>query len=172
LYSFGAELVSGNVFISWETVSELNNDYFVVERSVDGIHFRSIGVVKGKGNSKSLLKYNLIDNQPVSGMSYYRLTQVDYDGSSMVVSNVAIINNTSKEEFDLQVYPNPSTGYLFVNVSMPALLKIISFNGKEIFCKQLSAGNNKIYLEGISSGIYYVKALTNSNVVIKKLVVE
>jgi hypothetical protein len=105
-------------------------------------------------------------------MSYYRLTQVDYDGSSMVVSNVAIINNTSKEEFDLQVYPNPSTGYLFVNVSMPALLKIISFNGKEIFCKQLSAGNNKIYLEGISSGIYYVKALTNSNVVIKKLVVE
>jgi len=172
LYSFGAELVSGNVFISWETVSELNNDYFVVERSVDGIHFRSIGVVKGKGNSKSLLKYNLIDNQPVSGMSYYRLTQVDYDGSSMVVSNVAIINNTSKEEFNLQVYPNPSTGYLFVNVSMPALLKIISFNGKIIFCKQLSAGNNKIYLEGISSGIYYVKALTNSNVVIKKLVVE
>jgi hypothetical protein len=67
--------------IQWTTISEINNDYFVVERSNDAENFHEISKVKGAGNSNTILNYQVKDYSPLSGTNYYRLKQVDFDGS-------------------------------------------------------------------------------------------
>src|SRR4051812_27862818 len=79
LISFKAEKASENVILNWSTASEKNNDYFVVERSTDGIHFEPIGTVKGNGTSNQINYYTFEDHSFNSGILYYRLKQVDLD---------------------------------------------------------------------------------------------
>lgn len=70
------------VRIDWSTASELNNDYFVIERSQDFVHYEAIGTQSGTGNSQTLQHYQALDPTPLSGRSYYRLRQVDFDGTT------------------------------------------------------------------------------------------
>lgn len=65
----------------WQTASEQNNNYFVIEKSSNGHDWKQVGIVNGAGNSNEILNYNLIDYSPYPGLSYYRLTQVDFDGN-------------------------------------------------------------------------------------------
>ncbi|MCC6252410.1 MAG: hypothetical protein IT238_08120, partial [Bacteroidia bacterium] len=80
LLEFNAQPVIDEVSITWTTASEINNDYFNVERSKDGIHFESIAQIPGAGNSHTILNYKTMDAQPYEGVSYYRLKQTDFDG--------------------------------------------------------------------------------------------
>ena len=81
LLSFTGEQHNENNILKWITASETNNDYFTVERSFDAINFEEVGIVDGAGNSISTLNYSLIDNRPFDGVTYYRLTQTDFDGN-------------------------------------------------------------------------------------------
>ncbi len=69
------------VLCSWQTQSEINNDYFTLERSVDAINFEQIFMIEGAGNSNQILNYDYIDQDPYNQVSYYRLKQTDFDGS-------------------------------------------------------------------------------------------
>ncbi len=80
LLSFNAYCNGSQVEINWATASELNNDYFTIQKSVDGINFTDMTTVKGVGNSNAVLNYSAQDNNALSGVTYYRLTQTDYDG--------------------------------------------------------------------------------------------
>lgn len=89
----------------WQTADEVNNDYFVIERSFDGRAFESIGQVNGTGTTEELISYNFIDTFPKEGYNYYRLRQHDFDGSthySKIISQKFIA-----EEPLVQVFPNP-----------------------------------------------------------------
>lgn len=66
--------------IEWSTSEEINNDYFLIQRSADGINFEDIGHVSGNGNTSVKQQYHALDRNPHFGMNYYRLKQVDYDG--------------------------------------------------------------------------------------------
>ena len=82
LLSFSAERNNRYVDLSWITATEINNDYFTVERSLDGINFTVIGSMPGSGNSSIILNYKLIDSSPIENeISYYRLKQTDFDGA-------------------------------------------------------------------------------------------
>ena len=77
MISFKAVLANNNVLLNWSTASETNNDYFTIERSIDGINFRSVLTKRGAGNSTSRRNYEAIDDNPIEGQSYYRLKQTD-----------------------------------------------------------------------------------------------
>lgn len=81
LLSFTAASMEDRVRVEWSTASETNNASFVVERSTDAEHFTSVGTVPGAGNSVILRSYIFDDPRPLFGLSYYRLRQVDTDGS-------------------------------------------------------------------------------------------
>ncbi|MBC7486608.1 MAG: T9SS type A sorting domain-containing protein [Cytophagaceae bacterium] len=98
----------GIAALSWSTASEENNDYFTLQRSVDGIHFIDVAEIDGAGTSNTVNNYNYIDEQALSGISYYRVKQTDWDGK-YTFSNMAKIDDTSLKTFSLNLSPNPST---------------------------------------------------------------
>lgn len=105
LVYFDAHLVDGKVETNWITESEINNDYFIIEKTRDGINYEKVGEVDGAGNSSSTLEYRLWDNNPYTGTSYYRLTQVDFDGTQSYSDLKSIVYNPG--DLDVSIYPNP-----------------------------------------------------------------
>jgi hypothetical protein len=120
LTSFTAKLVNKSVYLNWTTQSEINNDYFTVERSPDNITWASIGTVDGHGTSTEVHNYQFVDNDPLRGISYYRLRQTDFDGHQEILP-VALVNNSMPGTFT--VYPNP------------ALSPVIHLNGDDVQLK-------------------------------------
>src|SRR5690348_13807437 len=72
---------NGEALVKWTTAAETNNDFFTIERTTDGINFDKVGTVKGAGNSVFNINYEFTDPTPLSGTSYYRLTQTSFDGT-------------------------------------------------------------------------------------------
>lgn len=105
LVSFTAKVVGSGVEVNWITASELNNDYFLVEKSKDGKEFLPVRKVKGAGTTSRTSNYNIVDEKPYRGISYYRLSQTDFDGSK-TYSKVASVNVDGKDD-NLKLYPNP-----------------------------------------------------------------
>ncbi|MBL3657705.1 T9SS type A sorting domain-containing protein [Fulvivirga sediminis] len=101
------------VLLTWQTASELNNDYFSVEKTLDFENYEQVATVAGKGTQSSPSEYSIIDTDPYAGVSYYRLKQTDYDGS-VTYSRPVRINNISNSEHhvDLTLFPVPSDGKL------------------------------------------------------------
>jgi hypothetical protein len=107
LATFNALLENKNVNVSWTTQSEVNNDYFTVERSMDNINYEPLTTVDGAGNTTQAHTYEFVDRNPYAGTSYYRLKQTDFDGHFVYFHPVSIFNKNKKE---FSVYPNPSNG--------------------------------------------------------------
>ena len=96
LLYFKAELKGRDVLLSWKTASEKNNDYFTIEKTLDGQNFKVIGLIQGAGNSTSPRQYTLYDFNIQKVINYYRLIQTDYDGNS-TYSKLVSIDNRSEE---------------------------------------------------------------------------
>ncbi|MEY5049810.1 MAG: hypothetical protein RLZZ175_3169 [Bacteroidota bacterium] len=125
--SFNAKMKDKIVELHWQTATETNNDYFVIQRSVDGLNWISIDSVNGTGTTNSISNYSYTDDAPLFGVSYYRLKQVDFD-LKFSFSNVAVVNFDSFEIIDL--FPNPSSGNfnLVLKSSLEATVDITVYN--------------------------------------------
>lgn len=106
LLDFTARPEGDAVRCAWRTASEINNDFFTVERSTDGVSFSDVGEVQGAGNSLQLLEYGFVDRAPSSGLSYYRLRQTDLDGTEEWSAMVAVVFAEDGGP-PLLVWPNP-----------------------------------------------------------------
>ncbi|MCX6351159.1 MAG: T9SS type A sorting domain-containing protein [Bacteroidetes bacterium] len=113
---FDAAIENNIVIAKWQTASELNNDYFEVQKSTDGIHFSTIGTVKGAGNSNSIINYNFKDNSRPAATVYYRLRQVDFNGQFEYSSIAKVMTNGIMKE-SIEVYPNPFNDKIEVNIN-------------------------------------------------------
>ncbi len=180
LLSFAAAAIDAHVQLNWATASETNNDYFNVERSADAINFTSISKINGAGNSTQILNYSAVDNAPLNGISYYRLKQNDYNGE-FTYSQIEVVyfNNILQE---VEIYPNPAknsdvtlefNGY---QDSENIIIDIFNSQGKKIYQSELKgfeASQIKLPVEEIfkNSGLYLVYIKTESNIIIKKLVI-
>jgi hypothetical protein len=107
LATFSAFPEGKNVNVDWITHSEINNDYFTLERSLDNIHYETLTTVDGAGNTTNTHTYAYVDRNPYAGTSYYRLKQTDFDGHFVYFNPVSVYNKNKKE---FSVYPNPSSG--------------------------------------------------------------
>lgn len=112
LLSFTGYSGEGYNLLEWITTSEINNDYFEIEKSNDGILFNKIDVVDGIGNSSVNNSYQYIDNNSNSTISYYRLKQIDYDGKHSY-SNIVAIKKSIENE--ITIFPNPTLGSVKLN---------------------------------------------------------
>ena len=166
LLNFSARKDGSTALLSWTTSSEINNDFFEIERSKDGDLFQSIGIVRGNGNSTSLINYTYADLSPYSGISYYRLAQSDFDGRK-TLSNVAFLNMKEKAYgiSNLQIFPSPVQDKLTVlfnsDLKTNALITIYNALGNIIFKEKVmvNKGDNLLRysnLEQLESGIYFL----------------
>lgn len=147
------------VLCSWTTATELNNDYFTVERSRDGLVFEAIGEIPGAGTSMSTHAYEWLDRAPHSGFSYYRLRQTDFDGTSSLSPVVAVwmeVPGTS-----LSVFPNPNNGSFTVlrNEAEGALpLELLDASGRVIRSWLIASGVEREALQiDEADGLYILR---------------
>ena len=160
LVNFGLNNNEKGVLLNWETKTEINNDYFVILRSLNGIDFEKIGKLNGMGNSSESINYEFFDERPLIGTSYYKLQQVDFDGkvdySSTLIANFESSNTC-------YLYPNPSKSAtsLFIKIDSPATLTIDVYNvlGSLVFThnQNVQIGSNSIPLriEELNEGMYF-----------------
>ena len=94
LVSFGGDVFGSDlnpvVILDWTVASQINNDYFEIQRSTDIEVWKTIETIEGEGNMNSEMSYSIIDDNPVEGISYYRLRQIDYDGQYEMFNPIAI----------------------------------------------------------------------------------
>lgn len=118
LTGFYGEIKNNVIQLTWNTGSEKNNYYFELERSENGVDFKKITELGSKaknGNSSSNLNYQVIDQEPYSGTAYYRLKQVDLDGT--FIYSGTIIVEYEKPQSEFTIYPNPGTAPFKINMS-------------------------------------------------------
>ncbi len=106
LASFQAQVLGRTTLLSWSTASEIDNDYFAVERSADASDFQSIGTVDGSGNSFAEVHYSFVDERPLPGRNYYRLRQVDFDGA-FTYSRIVSVDQSGPVR-EITAWPNPT----------------------------------------------------------------
>jgi hypothetical protein len=166
-----ASLDGKNVKVSWSTAVEVNNEYFNVMRSDDGVAFKVIGKINGAGNSTNTNFYLFTDVDPQAGVSYYRLKQVDYDGAEDFSHTVAISNPSGSIGIDeVKVLPNPFSeeAKIIFNAKQnyAATAEIKNMGGQVCMRQSLNAvkGLNSISLDRIAALTKGVYTLTISNI--------
>jgi hypothetical protein len=160
LSKFEYAIKENTVTLSWQTASEINSDYFDIERSIDGITFEKIGKLKAAGNSSTIKDYSFIDNKP-NYINHYRLKQVDFDGKitySKILfvkvaqaSSIKIIENPVKKNLQLQLSIDPSK---------IKSITIFDFMGRQL--KTIKANNSlqNVDVSNFSTGKYLVQMIT------------
>jgi len=148
------------VVCNWTTATELNNDFFTVERSSDGRNFEKVGTVKGAGNSTQQHDYKFIDTKPYRGVSFYRLKQTDFNGKSESFEKVAV--NLSLPATPISVYPVPANEYVVFSVDRNqnlenAVLYVYDFTGRALIQKKVAE------LKGTGTNIFILPVNTLIN---------
>ncbi len=185
LSSFVYDVVNENdIELKWGTSSETNNYGFEIERSIDGTNFEMIDFIKGNGTTSEESNYTYIDNSDIAGDYYYRIRQVDFDGT-FEYSPVIRISMGAPHEFGLaQNYPNPFNPSTTISYQLPksANVNIAVYNIQGIKIKTLvneskSAGNYKAVWNGtndsgihVASGVYIYKITADNFTDIKKMI--
>ena len=175
---FNAEPRAKKVVLSWETVSEINNNYFAIEKSTDGKNFMEAGRINGAGNSAEALNYSFTDNQPLSFLiSYYRLKQVDYDGKINYSRTVPVI--FSSDEFNLlNLKCDRDTRLFTVYVSNNEVttieLSIMDLTGRIIYSNSKSATKGieemTVDMKNSVNGIYFVTLNNGDKIIAAKFI--
>ena len=186
LIDFTARVQNNNqVALSWKTTTEINNDYFIIERSRDGVVFDEVERVSGNGTSSQMTAYQSTDYDPYTGISYYRLRQVDYDGQEDVFPMVAVeIESMFNEEPQLNIHPNPYRGgNLVVDIAgfdeqEEALVMISDISGHGVWQGRVYPSHNEMskvvneQLEKANPGFYLVIVVSKDKRISSRVIKE
>jgi hypothetical protein len=161
-----------SVLIEWQTSMEKNNDFFIVEKSIDGVNWLVLDKVSGAMQSNLNLNYSSIDNQPIKGLNYYRLKQTDFDG---VYTNSKIISiDFERTNNSLIIYPNPASNFIEIlgyNGELNSL-RLFDILGKDITSQiKISEIDNQrllIDLSNLRIGLYLIQTLYQSSLILKQ----
>jgi hypothetical protein len=160
LLSFTAEPNGDVVDLNWATATELNNERFIVERSADANTFEEVLETPGAGNSGSTRSYSSVDDEPLVGLSYYRLKQMDFDGTSTYSDVVAVYYSPSLTESEVVLYPNPSAGELNVRLiggSVEAMnVEVFDATGRLVLSERAGNSAHRIDASALLAGSYRV----------------
>jgi hypothetical protein len=171
---------SQEVVLSWQTTAEMNNDYFTVERSTDGINFSGIGRLNSQGNSSAPRYYAYTDHQPTGSVNYYRLRQTNLDGTHKLTPPIVVRSSSPTSGFI--IFPNPVTDNIKLeidtkfNIGDNYSVVITDMAGKVIWKKDIIASNGQdTYLENISTsnfgkGTYFITVNHGDNSEVKKFI--
>ena len=165
LYFNGLNEQSYNTF-SWSTATEINNDYFTLEKTTDALNFITVEKTNGAGNSNTPLIYSIIDYYPTKGLSYYRLKQTDFNGE-YTYSKLVMIDVVSQLTEDFNIYPNPfsTSATIAINdVSQFNTVELRIYNdlGEEMMITNITKQITTFDTRSLSTGIYFYQ-LTDNN---------
>jgi|WetSurMetagenome_2_1015567.scaffolds.fasta_scaffold36692_2 hypothetical protein len=179
LISFTANVNGKNVMLDWITATEINNSGFEIQRSIDNSNFIYIGFLSGTGTSTEYTRYNFQDYNLDNGKYYYRLKQIDFDGT-ISFSDVVEVEIKAKLDFTLfQNYPNPFNPGTTIKYQLPVaskiVLKVYNILGKEIATlvnETKEAGTHTVNFDAssLSSGVYIYKISGNESVQTKRMI--
>ncbi len=176
LTSFNANLTNGRkVAISWTTQQEVNSDFFDVQKSADGLNWRSIGTLKAAGNSSNPVAYSFTDNNPQKGSNFYRIRMNDLDGkfSFTPVKNVYL-----NEAGRISLYPNPTTDVLNISLgTAPAAdwsISLYDNSGHMMMQGKYNKATTAISVpvQDYPSGYYVLKIMDGNSVQSNKFIIN
>jgi len=176
LVKFEADCNNGNIDIQWTTASEINNDYFTIERSSNAKDFDQIGKIDGNGNSNNLLNYIFKDPNFSDGINYYRLTQVDYDGTSKTYNFIQASCNQTTANQSVVIYPNPFRDIIYIyleNFDKTDKINVELFNhyGQIIMeYEYQNAEISSIDLSKLPPAMYMIVLTSGDNIFTKKII--
>ncbi len=164
LVSFNGKQEKMNIQLTWITETEINNDFFTIERSVDGITFHEVGTEDGAGTNYHQTKYLFLDQNPKKGINYYRLKQTDFDGT-FKFSGIVGVNYTSGEQSVSNIRPNPCSNDLYFDFLSPAggtiKVEVFDYIGRLVLNENMAINEGQTTLNtklgGLSKGIYSLK---------------
>ena len=163
LITFNGNLEGDHSKLYWQTATEINNDYFILEKSADGYTWTGIAKIEGAGNSTQQINYSFNDYELLFETMYYRLKQVDFNGAITTSNSISVRFIDDR----IEIYPNPSNGIFniitkqaFYSYDITDHLGRIVFNGISSFFD----------IRSFANGIYYVKIKLKNEVVIKKII--
>jgi hypothetical protein len=158
LLSFDAYPQGNSVVAEWTTTNETNNDFFTLLSSDDGEKWKDLLQIKGAGNSTVRNNYRVTDTRPLPGLSYYRLSQTDFDGRT---SLSPIVSVTFEGDSGLQAWPNPSRGLYSINMQkvLPGQVNVLNSIGQVIpFSLREEEGQEvKIDISNQPNGVYLLR---------------
>ncbi len=172
LYFKAEDAGDQTALLTWSTASEINSKYFSIERSADGLDYKTIGVVPASGNSSTVINYTFLDESPYDGDNYYRLKQVDFDGAFEYFGTSYLYFGLQAD--DLIIFPNPADDWLTIRSSSadPIDLAIYTLNGEKVVQAVKKEFNFFFPIHSLEPGVYILSILQNGNLTHERLVVN
>ncbi len=161
LLSFSAEPTQAEtVALLWKTATEIANDGFEILHSTDAENWRSIGFVKGNGNTNEANTYDFMHKNPASKLNYYKLKQIDFDGQYEYsdIVRVNIKSGLMNTEI-IAVYPNPLEDELNIDFEGEINIEVVNITGEVLIKSQ----EKMINVKTLSSGIYFLRIYSENN---------
>jgi parallel beta-helix repeat protein len=175
--SFDAALKGEKVLVSWTTAQERNASHFEVEKSTDGTNFKTIGRVAAAGNSSRKIDYSFTDNNVESGVSFYRLRQVDLDARA-VFTRVVPIRNEGRAGKQFFLWPNPVVDMMniTINQAKPEVLtiRVVDLSGRTMITNKVSTARGlnqvRINASALPRGMYVVQVAGEETLITEKII--
>ena len=177
LAEFTAEKYERTAVLKWRTNTETNSDYFEIQRSTDATEWESIGKIAAAGESLTQRSYAFTDTTPFSGDNYYRLQQVDRDGT-MDYSGVEVVKFEERTTGGILVYPNPASTSFYVespyNEYNILSIELFDMRSKKIFAQPTNSTQNRWQIDtnGLPAGTYLLNLTTPTETITKKVIKE
>ena len=164
--------VNSKVEVQWSTASEINCDYYTVQKLNDlTSQWNDLGDVSGRGFTNNITSYNFVDPNPTNGVNFYRIVQYDYNGEKHT-SEVVFVVNGNETNGSLSVYPNPSNGSIEINGATKVSKVILYDMFGRVILTQNQVENNLVDLTDIAAGTYYLKVFDAGQVQVLKTIIE
>ena len=176
---FTGDAISQGNLLKWVTATEINNDYFSLQASTNGVNFSTIATIKGQGNSNTPIAYDHIDRAAAKGTTYYRLVQTDYDGTQSKSDVIEVTRGESAFNIT-DLYPIPTTDVITLQYVAPEQsnidIEVFDLIGQTLIQYQrISDGGVAqldISVEDLPAGIYFVSIISYNDKVTQKFVIE
>ena len=161
--------------LEWSTLSEYNNAYFEVQYSTNATDFESITQLDSRGNTNTKQSYNFVHENPINGINYYRIRQVDIDGVSSFSNKVAV--KFANTNLKATIFPNPNQGIFEIKIDDSSKGKNTSIILQDIIGKKVSTITSKkddtiwiIDASSLPSGTYIIH-ISNELGILRKTIV-
>ncbi len=178
LITFDGEALEEGNLLKWVTATEIENDFYTIESSTNGVDFEMMNTVKGQGNTSEASSYVYLDRTAGKGVTYYRLSQTDFDGTTAEVGVVAI--ERGETSFNItDLYPIPTSDFINLDFMAPEQsvidIEVFDLIGKTMeTLRTTSVGSNllKIEVSDYPVGVYFISISSSEHKVTQKFVVE
>ena len=172
LSRFSVTATEQGVLVEWETVRELNNDYFEIRHGTNHKEWEVIGEIQGAGTTEETVRYSFLDENPEPGDNYYLLNQTDYDGTRQM-SQVAVVTVEGANN-RLKIYPNPTSGNLTAvideNADFPVEISVFDATGRLLSVQETYSSSETLDVSDLQNGFYYLQISDRKGTIAERFV--